>query len=116
MSFKFWGKKGEVSSRKLPGPKEIPYPVGRYLVVDRGHDPDWVWGLLGVLLPREGEKNTFQVRVFSANDASMKGISVKDYHSLDEHPDVIIFQGCFDKKTLEVVEIESPSDSKPRAA
>lgn len=115
MSFKFWQKKDDVSPKKLPGPKEIPYPVGRYLVVDRGLDPDWVWGLKGVVLPREGEKNVFQVRVFSANDVSMKDINVKNYHSLDEHPEVILFQGWFDKKTLDV-EIQSPSDSKPRAA
>jgi hypothetical protein len=115
MSWKFWEKKVEGAPKKLPGPKEIPYAVGRYLVVDRGQDPDWVWGLMGVVLPREGEKNSFQVRVFSANDASMKKVSVKNYRSLDDHPELILYQGWFDKKTLEV-EVDSPSDSKPRTA
>jgi hypothetical protein len=38
--------------------------------------------LQGVVLPKEGEKDVFYVRVFSANDASMKKISVKNYHSV----------------------------------
>jgi hypothetical protein len=115
MSWKFWEKKGDGSQKKLPGPKDIPYPVGRHLVVDKGQDPDWVWALQGVVLPKEGEKNVFYVRVFSANDASMKKISVKNYHSLDEHPELILFQGWFDKKTMDV-EVEAPSQSRPRAA
>ena len=115
MSWKFWERKGDGSQKKLPGPKDIPYPVGRHLVVDKGQDPDWVWALQGVVLPKEGEKNVFYVRVFSANDASMKKIKVKDYHSLDEHPELILFQGWFDKKTMDV-EVEAPSQSRPRAA
>ena len=115
MSWKFWEKKGNGSPHKLPGPKDIPYPVGRYLVVDKGQDPDWVWGLQGVVLPKEGTKDVFYVRVFSANDASMKKISVKNYHSLDEHPELVLFHGWFDKKTMEV-EIQAPSQSRPRAA
>jgi hypothetical protein len=67
------------------------------------------------VLPKEGEKDAFYVRVFSANDASMKKISVKNYHSLDEHPELILFHGWFNKKTQDV-EIEAPSQSKPRAA
>ena len=115
MSWKFWEKKEEGAPQKLRGPKEIPYPVGRTLVVDKGQDPDWVWSLLGVVLPRDGAKDSFDVRVFSANDASMKKISVKNYHSLDDHPELILFHGWFNKKTMEV-HIEAPSKSTTRAA
>ena len=115
MSWKFWEKKEEGAPHKLPGPKEIPYPVGRNLVVEKGQDPDWVWALLGVVLPREGSKDAFDVRVFSANDAAVRKVSVKNYHSLDDHPELILFQGWFNKKTMEV-HIEAPAKSTPRAA
>lgn len=115
MSWKFWNKKGVGSSKGLPGPKGIPQLVARHLVVDKGQDPDWVWGLQSVVLPKEGEKNFFNVRVFNSNDVSMKNVSVKNYHSLDEHPDLIIFQGWFNNDTMQVG-IESPTHSRPRAA
>lgn len=115
MGWKFWEKKAEGGPEKLPGPKDIPYPVGRYLVVDMGQDPDWVWQLKGVLLPKEGSREVFHVRIFSANDASMKRVSVKHYHSLDEHPELILFQGWFDKKSMQA-EVQAPPQTKPRAA
>jgi len=63
MSWKFWDKKAEVAApagpvaEKLSGPKEIPYPVGKHLVVSLHQDPDWVWQLKGVLRHRpEGKE------------------------------------------------------------
>lgn len=114
MSWKFWEKKEEGSSKKLPKPKDIPYPVGRYLVVDKGQDPDWVWNLKGIVLPKEGTKDVFYVRVFNPNEASMKNLRVRNYFSLDEHPELVLFEGWFDRKTHEV-EVEPPSHGRPRA-
>jgi len=115
MSWKFWEKKEEGSSKNLSKPKDIPYPVGRSLVVDKGQDPDWVWNLKGVVLPKEGTRDVFYVRVFSANNASMKNIRVENYLSLDDHPELILFQGWFDRKTQEV-EVEAPSKSRAGGA
>jgi hypothetical protein len=115
MSWKFWEKKQEGSEEKLRGPKDIPYPVGRHLVVDLNQDPDWVWQLKGVVLQKEGAKDTFYVRVFSANDAAMKKVSVKNYRSLDEHQELILFEGWFDKKAM-TAQVQAPSQSRPRAA
>ena len=115
MSWKFWEKKNEGTHEKLPGPKDIPYPVGRHLVVDLGQDPDWVWQLKGVSLRKEGSKDVFHVRIFSANDAAMKKVSVKNYRSLDEHQDLILFEGWFDKKTMQA-QVQAPSQTRPRAA
>ena len=59
---------------KLPGPKQIPETVGRYLVVKMKKDPDMVWGLEAVLRPRAEEKNVFDVRVFDVNQAASKNV------------------------------------------
>ena len=120
MSWKFWEKKsdtGQPKAEKLQGPKELPHPVGKHLVVELGHDPDWVWNLRSVLRPRQGSTTMFDVRVFSENDAAMRKVPVKNYDTLNEHPDLILFEGWFDKKsmTAEVQKKEGP-ESKPRAA
>lgn len=99
--FDFWKKKspGEI---KLSRPKTIPDPVGRFLVVKLGQNPDWVWNLKSVVKPRGEEKNSFDVRVFDSAQQSSQGVTVKNYNSLDEHPELILFDGWFNKKTQEV--------------
>jgi len=95
----FWKRKdtkgGEV---KLPGPKGIPEMAGRYLVVEEKKDPNWVWNLKGVVRPTE-KKKAFYCRVFSEAQAAQAGVKVKDWHSLDEHPALILWEGHFDTET-----------------
>lgn len=53
----FWKRKetkeGEI---KLPGPKGIPEPAGRYMVVEEKKDPNWVWNLKGSSAPSREEE------------------------------------------------------------
>ena len=95
----FWKRKetkeGEV---KLPGPKNIPDVVGRHMVVAEKKDPDWVWKLKGVVRP--AEKKAFYCRVFDEAQAAQAGVKVKDWTSLDGHPDLILWEGYFDKETI----------------
>jgi hypothetical protein len=99
MFWKFWERKktkeGEV---RFPGPKGVPWAVGSYLVVNAKKDPDWVWKLKGVVRPTE-KKKAFYCRVFSEADAAQAGVKVKDWSSLDEHLDLILWEGYFDKRT-----------------
>ncbi|OIP27992.1 MAG: hypothetical protein AUK00_00735 [Dehalococcoidia bacterium CG2_30_46_9] len=88
-------KEGEV---KLSGPKDIPGLVGRHMVVEEKKDPDWVWKLRGVIRPA-GKKNAFYCRVFDESQAAQAGVKVKDWTSLDDHPDLILWEGYFDKET-----------------
>ena len=121
MSWKFWEKKGETGApagtkvAKLPGPKELPYPVGRVLVTELHNDPDRVWQLKAVVRPRpEGGKDAFDVRVFSAGDAAAKNVSVRDYNSFEgENADLILFEGWFDKKSMKA---HLEARTKPQAA
>ena len=97
----FWKRKetkeGEV---KLPGTKGIPEFVGRYMVVQMNKDPNWVWKLKAVVRPA-GKKKAFYCRVFDEAQAAQADVKVKDWTSLDEHPELILWEGYFDKETQE---------------
>lgn len=98
----FWKRKetkeGEV---KLLGPKEIPDLVGRYMVAEMRKDPDWVWKLKGVVRPAEDKKKAFYCRIFDGAQAAQAGVKVEDWSSLDDHPELILWEGYFDEGTLE---------------
>ena len=101
----FWKKKTEPSEpkdKKLPGPKDIPEMVGGHLVTDFHRNPDWVWKLRAVLSQRQESKNTFDIRVYDEADVAAKKIKIHDYTSLDEHPDLILYEGWYDKESREV--------------
>jgi len=108
MGWKFWQKNEESKSvpsgqgRRLPRAKELPNEVGRHLVVEKGYEPDWVWSLRSVARPAEQAQNRFEIRIFSPETASLKGILVKNYTSLDLHPELILFAGWYDKTTRRV--------------
>ncbi|MDP2719015.1 MAG: hypothetical protein Q8P44_04175 [Dehalococcoidia bacterium] len=88
--------------KKLPGPKDIPEMLGRYLVVTLKQEPDWVWQLKAVLKPRPEGKDSFDFRVFHLLHASAKNIKIIDYHTFDKYPELVLYQGNLDKKTWKV--------------
>ncbi len=95
----FWKRKETNGGmEKLPGPKRIPGPVGSYMVVQMKKDPDWVWQLKGVVRPA-GEKKSFYCRIFDEAQVAQAGVKVKDWTSLDDHPDLILWEGYFHEKT-----------------
>jgi hypothetical protein len=108
MNWKFWQNEkhrenpagsGEV---KLTKPRELPERVGMYLVTKLKLDPDWVWNLKCVLRPKLDEKKIFEIKIFNPDTVAGKGISVTDFNTLDQHPDLILFQGIFNKNTGKV--------------
>jgi len=42
------------------------------------------------------------IRVFDNSEAQARQIEVKDYTSLDEHPELIIYEGWFDERSKQV--------------
>ncbi len=54
---------------------------------------------LAVMRPKSEGSTACDVRIFSKWDAEEKKISVANYSSLDNHPDLILLAGWFDKKT-----------------
>ena len=101
----FWNKKSakeEEKKEKLSGPKEIPGLVRNYLVTGGKMDPDLVKLLKAVLRKRETGETGFNIGVFDESEASAKKVQVKDYTSLDEHPDLIIYEGWFDEGSKQI--------------
>ena len=95
----FWNRKqtkeGEI---RLPGPKEIPDLAARYMVVKDKKNPDWVWKLKSVVRPA-GKEKAFYCRVFDEAQAQQAGVKIKDWTSLEKHPELILWEGYFDKET-----------------
>ena len=115
MGWQFWKKSENNNAEKLPPPKDIPETVGRHLIVKMHKDPDWIWSLKGVVKRRQPDNKTaFDFRVFDDRDAASKRIPVKNYSSLDGHPELILFSGWFDKKTLRV-HIDDADSPEPEA-
>ncbi len=118
MNWKFWEKtekadnSSQMNNGKLPRPKSIPEPVGRHLVVHMAKDPDWVWNLQAAIRTREEKPNTYYFRVFDPSKAAAGRISVRDYYSLDQNPQLILFEGWYDKKLFDV-HMEEKGKSTP---
>jgi hypothetical protein len=101
----FWGKKStkeEEKKEKLSGPKEIPGPVQNYLVAERKMNPDLVKLLKAVVRKGPTGETAFNIRVFDESEALAKKVQVKDYTSLDECQDLIIYEGWFDEGSKQV--------------
>ena len=95
----FWKRKEtKEGEEKLPGPKGIPEMAGRHMVVQEKKNPDWVWKLKGVVRSA-GKKKAFYCRVFDEFQVAQAGVQVKDWTSLDGHPELILWEGYFDKET-----------------
>jgi hypothetical protein len=92
----FWKRKQ--CEEKLPWPKGIPKLAGWHMVVEENRNPDWVWKLKGVVRPAK-KKKAFYCRVFDEVQTTQAGVKVKDWTSLDDYPDLILWEGYFGKET-----------------
>jgi len=102
MNWKFWEKEAKRDSvastgPKLAKPKELPDAVGRKMVTGMKLDPDLVWSLKYVSRPMVENRNASEFRIFNPETAHQKGVAVKNWTSLDDLPDLILYSGCFDK-------------------
>jgi hypothetical protein len=108
MNWKFWRKNqsapdgSNAPKIKMPGPKELPEAIGIYLVTHEKSDPDWTWSLKCVLRRHPDKKSSYDFRVFNPIQREIEAICIKNYTSLDNHPELILFQGSFDKGTYKV--------------
>jgi len=94
------------NEKSLPKPEHLPAAVVRYITVILGHNPVWAGRLKGVECPREGQHNIFDIRVFDEGIAVENGVAVENYHTLDSHPELVIFEGWIDRDTNTVSLLE----------
>jgi hypothetical protein len=97
----FWDKKSAKEEGKLSGLKEIPGSVQNYLVAEKKMDPVLV-KFLRAVERKSTTGATFNIRVFDNSEAIAKKVEVKDYTSLDECPDLILYEGWFDEGAKQV--------------
>ena len=115
--FKIFGKKdsgqpGEAAHEKLSKPKDILSPIGQKLVTAFHQDPDWVWYLKCVTKPVADKKGVSDFRVFDPRETSRQGVSVRDYHSLDAQPQLVLYYGTVNMKRNEVEVIDPKVEHK----
>jgi len=103
MNWKFWKRSASnndaviTTTVKLPGPKELPSQIGRFLVTHEKLDPDYVWNLNCVVRPIADHRGWFDFRVFSLSDAGNARVKVKNFTCLDDHPELILYKGRYNK-------------------
>jgi hypothetical protein len=107
MSWKFWKKQatdgnGGATATKLDKPKELPEEVGRKMVVGMKLDPDLVWSLKYVSHPLEGRPKTKEFRIFNPAKVNQAGVVVKNWTSLDDRPELVMYTGYYDKSSNQV--------------
>lgn len=87
---------------KLTGPKQIPGLVEKHITAEYKMDADLVRLLKAVVRGSSTEEGVFNIRVFDKSEALAKKIEVRDYTTIDEHPDLIIYEGWFDERSKRV--------------
>jgi hypothetical protein len=99
MNWKFWKRDAAAKplrQKRLARPKEPPQAVGRKLVVDLKLDPDEAWALRHVSRPSKTDPDVRDFRLYDPLKASQTGLHVKDWYSLDDQTDLILFEGRID--------------------
>lgn len=102
MNWKFWEKENADGTQKLSGPKEMIQHIGGHLVTALNKDPNWVWKLKICFRPNAGGNGFQDFRIFDPGQASMVKVTVKNFSTLDDHCDLILYEGTFNKKTKEL--------------
>jgi hypothetical protein len=108
----FWKKKdNDPNAEKLPSPKGIVEPLGMHLIVAMKQNPDWVWSLRSAFRPKPEDANLLDFRVFDGKKAATQNIQIINFNTLTDHPDLILFEGVFNKRTAEVRIIKNQTES-----
>jgi hypothetical protein len=82
---------------KLPGPRLIPGLVEKHLIAEYKFDPGLAKILKAVVRRSPKAEKAFDCRIFDESEAVASEVQIKDYTSLDGHPELILYQGWFDE-------------------
>ena len=87
--------------KKNQRPEELHGYLSRLIADEMEKAPTssdhWVKYMV-VQRPHEEDMETFDVRIFDKYSAEQKNIRVTDYASLDSNPDLVLFEGWYNKK------------------
>jgi hypothetical protein len=99
------------TAEKLSMPKDLHSQIGRHLVVNLKKSPDWVWSLKMVERIKPESKNISDIRIFDPAKVRDANLRVNNFYSLEDHPELILFEGWRNKKSEEfkIEEKEAPA-------
>lgn len=110
-----FGKKSstkEVSS--LPGPSAVSTSVQKYLETEKKVDPETAALLKSVIKRSTDGHGPISIRIFDEADVLARKLKVKDYSTLDEHPELVLFEGTVDEASKTVkMEEKKPLSKQP---
>jgi len=119
MNWIFWKKSGlSVNTgtvEKLPRPKDIPEAIGMHMVVSLQKNPDWVWTLKAVMADKPDSRDEKNIRIYDPAKTAAARVVVKNYKSFDTHPEHVLYEGWFNKKTRKFQINEIPANQKKAA-
>lgn len=96
----FWKKTLETDT-----PTGVPTIVAKKLVElmqKLPHTSDHWVKLKAVMRTHEGKADVFDIRVYDEWEADAKKVKIEDWATLDQHPDLIQYEGWFDNKSKKV--------------
>ena len=114
----FWKTKpateepSKIRGERLPKPQDMSQLLVNCLMKKMKQKPEWLWTLKFVARPRSDGKNRFDFRVFDEKQLPRAKVIVNDYNSLNDHPELILYEGWFDKSSGQV-QIEDKSRKEP---
>ncbi len=86
----------------LPGPRQIPGVVEKYLIAEYKIDADIARILRSVIRRRQQAERAFDCRIFDQSEAEANEVKINDYNTLNQHPDLILYEGWFDEDSKKV--------------
>jgi hypothetical protein len=95
-------QKSVKKEEKLRGPQAIPELVQKYLVAEKQMDPDLANILKAVMRKSANQEGPLNIRVFDESEALAKKVKIENYISLDEHQDLIAYEGWVDLESKRV--------------
>lgn len=94
----FWEKKKTVG-RPIELDRNLIRIIGNeWGKIPLGESSHWV-KYMAVMRHHGDDIDTFDVRIYDQWYADQKKVKVVDYSTLDDHQDLIIFEGWFDRKS-----------------
>lgn len=95
-------QKSVKKEEKLRGPEAIPELVQKYLVAERKMDPDLAKLLKAVMRKNTSQEGSLNIRIFDESEALAKKVKIENYTSLDDHQDLIAYEGWVDLGSKQV--------------
>ena len=96
---------------KLPAPRPIPEPVQKYLISEYKLESTLAQIFKMVMRRRPEHEKEFDIRVFDESACLAKKVIVKDYTTLEAHPDLVLYEGTYSEvsKQVEMKQMNNPT-------